>query len=205
MFSSLTTQLLIFINSTNTYWVPFTYYAFQNEWARNHDLNKLTVCASYWWSKMFWSRKISLFVLIIPKNLYYRKPGDFFLLPGNKYISQVYLTQNYINKFTQKKEPYLALIQWLLCDAIIPLEGLSPHLKWLKFKFLCLTPEHNFPIMWLSARAAFVNLMLHSSNNFLSDVFSLFTLSHIMSMNITLWFHSVISLFRKFQWLTNFW
>ena len=129
----------------------------------------------------------------------------FFLLPGNKYISQVYLTQNYINKFTQKKEPYLALIQWLLCDAIIPLEGLSPHLKWLKFKFLCLTPEHNFPIMWLSARAAFVNLMLHSSNNFLSDVFSLFTLSHIMSMNITLWFHSVISLFRKFQWLTNFW
>ena len=35
----------------------------------------------------------------------------FFLLPGNKHISQVYLTQNYINKFTQKKEPYLPLIQ----------------------------------------------------------------------------------------------
>lgn len=144
MFSSLTTQLLVLINLTNTYWIPFTHYSFQNEWARNHDLNKLTVCASYWWSKMFWSRKISLFVLIIPKNLYYRKPGDFFLLPGNKHISQVYLTQNYINKFTQKKEPYLPLIQWLLCDAIIPSEGLSPHLKWLKLKFLCLTPEHSF-------------------------------------------------------------
>ena len=78
MFSSLTTQLLVLINLTNTYWVPFTHYAFQNKWARNHDPNKLTVCASYWWSKMFWSRKISFFVLIIPKNLYYRKPGDFF-------------------------------------------------------------------------------------------------------------------------------
>lgn len=36
---------------------------------------------------------------------------EIFLLPGNKHISQVYLTQNYINKFPQKKEPYLPLIE----------------------------------------------------------------------------------------------
>ena len=150
---------------------------------------------------MFWSRKISLFVFVIPKNLYYSKPGNF-LPPGNKHISQVYLAQNYINKFTQEKEPYLPLNQWLLCDAVILLKGLSLHLKWLKFQVSLSVARAQLPTTCFTSGSLPVQ-------HFWTGWFTLAIISYLTFLlsspyGLTLWFQPVISLFRKFQWLPNF-
>lgn len=108
------------------------------------------------------------FVCVTPENLYYTNPGCAF--PGNEHVSQVYQVQNYSNKFTQQKEPYLPWIQWLLCDAgkFTLLEG---HLTWngLSFNFLVYhqsTTSYNMLYFWLFAISALLNSVLHTSNNF---------------------------------------